>query len=416
MPRTLEKLSAVAVTKRTEAGRLSDGGGLYLNVSPSGSKSWLFMWNVGKKRFEMGLGGYPAISLKAARSKAAECRTAVAEGRNPLEERKREQRKTFGEAAEAFIASMEKSWRNEKHKDQWRQTLGIEVEGVKRKISYCASLGDKPVADITTEDVLEVIEPIWATKSETASRLRGRIEQVLDYARVNKWREGENPARWRGHLKHRLAPRKKLAARGHHPAMDYKDVPAFMASLRQREAMAARALEFLILTAARSGEVLGAEWREIDLDNALWTVPKGRMKGGEEHAVPLSGAAVDLLRPLYENRVSDYVFPGNVTVKRKGKGVNPRLSSMSMEMLLRRMGFDAVTVHGFRSSFRDWAGDETEFPREVAEAALAHKIGNDVERAYRRSKALEKRRLLMEAWASYCAGAAMASNVVQLRG
>jgi integrase len=415
MPRTLEKLSAVAVAKHTDPGRLSDGGGLYLNVAPSGSKSWLFMWNVGKKRFEMGLGGYPAITLKAARSKAAECRTVVAEGRNPIAERQKEKATTFGDAAEAFIASMEKSWRNEKHRDQWRQTLGVEVKGVKRKTSYCASLRDKPVAEITTEDVLEIIEPIWTAKSETASRIRGRIEQVLDYAKVKKWRDGENPARWRGHLKHSLAPRKKLAARGHHPAMAYKEVPVFMGALRQREAMAARALEFLILTAARSGEVLGAEWGEIDFDNGVWTVPKGRMKGGEEHAVPLSSAAVDLLRPLYENRVSDYVFPGNVTVKRKGKSVNPRLSSMAMEMLLRRMGIENVTVHGFRSSFRDWCGDETDFPREVAEAALAHKLKSDVERAYRRSKALEKRRLLMEAWATYCSGKEPVSNVVSLR-
>jgi integrase len=413
MPRAIEKLSAVAVTKASKPGRLSDGGGLYLNVSPSGAKSWVFMWAKGGKRWEMGLGAFPDISLKAARDMAAKHRTAVAEGRNPIDERKKEKGKTFGEAAEAFIKSMEGTWRNEKHRYQWRQTLGCEDSSVKRKTDYCASLRDKPVAEVTTEDVLAVIEPIWQTKGETASRLRGRIEQVLDYARVNKWREGENPARWRGHLRHRLAPRKKLSARGHLAAMPYKDVPEFMKSLRQREAMAARALELLILTAARTSEVIKAEWSEFDLEKGFWTIPKERIKGGEEHTIPLSNAALGLLRLLYENRLSNYVFPGNDSPRTKNKAC---LSQMAMEMLLRRMGIENATVHGFRSSFRDWCGDETDFPREVAEAALAHKIKNDVERAYRRSKALEKRRVMMEQWATYCDQSEVPSNVVPLRG
>jgi integrase len=412
VPRTLEKLSAVAVAKHTKPGRLSDGGGLYLNVTPTRAKSWLFMWVKRGKRREMGLGAFPDISLKSARAKAAECRTLVAEGRDPIAERRKEKRTTFGECAESFIKSMECSWRNEKHRYQWRQTLGCEDGTVKRRTDYCASLRGKPVADITTEDVLKVIEPIWLSKGETASRLRGRIEQVLDYARVNKWREGENPARWRGHLKHRLAPRKKLSARGHLAAMPYKDVPEFMKALRQREAMAARALELLILTAARTSEVIKAEWSEFDLEGGLWTVPKERMKGGEEHTVPLSSAAMMLLKPLFENRLSSYVFPGNDSPRTKNKAC---LSLMAMEMLLRRMGVENATVHGFRSSFRDWCGDETDFPREVAEAALAHKIKNDVERAYRRSKALEKRRLLMEQWAVFCGRSEVPTNVILLR-
>ena len=412
MPRELAKLSATAVTKATKPGRLSDGGGLYLNVTPSGAKSWVFMWKEGRKRWEMGLGAFPDVSLKAARDKAAKYRTAVAEGRNPIDERKKAKQTTFGACAEAFIKSMEGEWRNPKHRYQWRQTLGCEDASVKRKVSYCATLRDKPVADITTEDVLAVIEPIWQAKNETASRLRGRIEQVLDYARVNKWREGENPARWKGHLEYRLSARKKLTARGHLAAMPYRDVPAFMATLRQREAMAARALELLILTAARTSEVLKAEWSEFDLEAGLWTVPASRMKGGEEHTVPLSNAALRLLQPLHENRLSNYVFPGNDSPRAKNKAC---LSQMAMEMLLRRMGVENATVHGFRSSFRDWCGDETDFPREIAEAALAHKIKSDVERAYRRSKALEKRRVLMEAWAAFCDRAAPASNVVPLR-
>lgn len=412
MPRALEKLSAVTVKKATKQGRLSDGGGLYLNITPTGAKSWVFMWVRDGKRWEMGLGAFPDISLKAARSKAAEHRTAVASGLNPIDVRKRAKKTTFGVCAESFIKSMEDSWRNEKHRYQWRQTLGCEDSTVKRKTDYCSSLRDKPVAEVTTDDVLKVIEPIWLSKGETASRLRGRIEQVLDYARVNHWREGENPARWKGHLEYRLSARKKLSARGHLAAMPYKDLPAFMQVLRQREAMAARALELLILTAARTSEVLKAEWTEFDLKEGLWTVPKERMKGGEEHTVPLSNAALNLLKPLHDNRLSNYVFPGNDGPRTKNKAC---LSQMAMEMLLRRMGIENATVHGFRSSFRDWCGDETDFPREVAEAALAHKIKSDVERAYRRSKALEKRRKLMEAWATFCKGGEPASNVVTLR-
>jgi integrase len=304
-------------------------------------------------------------------------------GRDPITDRNRQQEKTFGECADLYIASMEGNWRNEKHRYQWRQTL----------TNYCRAIRQKPVATISTDDVLQVLKPIWTTKSETASRLRGRIELTLDFARARGWREGENPARWRGHLRNVLPPRKRLS-RGHLAAMDYRDVPAFMGRLRQVVAVSARALEFAILTAGRTSEVLNATWSEIDVERAVWTVPKHRMKGAEEHAVPLSDPALMILRPLHEIPQSNYIFPG----LRQGKP----LSGMAMEMLLRRMNVKKATVHGFRSSFRDWCGDETHFSREIAEAALAHKVGNLVEQDYRRSKALEKRRELMEAWAAYC--------------
>jgi integrase len=405
MARTLEKLTAVAVAKRAKPGRVSDGGGLYLNVLSATSKSWLFMWAVKGKRREMGLGPFPAITLKAAREKATEYRAMVAEGLDPIAERNRRLAKTFGECADLYIASMEGSWKNEKHKYQWRQTL----------TSYCTTIRARPIASISTEDVLGVLNPIWTTKAETASRLRNRLELVLDFARAKGWRDGENPARWRGHLKNLLpAPRRRDAVK-HLPAMAYDDVPAFLTRLRTHEAMAARALEFTILTACRTGEALGATWAEIDLDKALWTVPGERMKANQQHIVPLSPAAIALLKPLKEAAHSKFVFPGQKALVHKGRplGLGP-LSNMAMEMLLRRMKVTDFTVHGFRSSFRDWCGDRTEFPREVAEQALAHKVGDSVEQAYRRSSAIEKRRRLMEAWAEHCEGAADA-KVVALR-
>jgi integrase len=269
---------------------------------------------------------------------------------------------------------------------------------------YAAPLRDKPLDAIQTDDVLSVLTPLWQTKNETASRLRGRIERVLDAARAKGLRSGENPARWRGHLDHLLPKRQKLS-RGHHAALPYADVPELVADLRNREGAAALALEFLILTAARSGEVLGAKWNEIDRDAKVWTVPAERMKAGREHRVPLTQRALQILATVEQVRTGDYVFPG----QRHGRP----LSVMSMEMLLRRMKVD-VTVHGFRSSFRDWAGECTSFPREIAEAALAHTVGDETERAYRRGDALEKRRKLMAAWASFCEPK-MVENVVAMR-
>ena len=384
MARTSKKLTALDVKNQTKPGRHADGDGLYLNIAKGGSMSWIFLGMKDGTRREMGLGGYPAVSLADARTKMDECRKAVAAGVDPIAARNVEKPKTFGECADDFIASMEGGWRNDKHTDQWRMTLGD---------AYCKSIRSKSVAEVSTDDVLKILTPIWQTKAETASRLRGRIERVLDYAKVKGWRQGENPALWRGHLKGALPARQKLQ-RGHHAAMGYKALPAFIERLQGAEAMSARALEFLILTAARSGEVLGAKWPEFDLEEAIWTVPADRMKAGKEHRVPLSDRALAIVKALHEVRTNDYVFPG----ERKDRP----LSGMAFAMLMRRMKVAAYTPHGFRSAFRDWCGDETTFQREVAEAALAHEVGNKVEAAYRRSDALKKRRDLMTAWERYC--------------
>ncbi|MCO6049361.1 integrase arm-type DNA-binding domain-containing protein [Mesorhizobium sp. RP14(2022)] len=425
MVRALNKLTDAACRAASSAGLLSDGGGLYLSVKVSGSKSWSFVWRDGSRRREMGLGSYPAVRLSRARGLAGEIRTAVAEGRDPIAERKQEEELTFGECSTRFLSMMEGQWRNDKHRAQWRMTLEV----------YAAKIANRKISEVTTADVLSVLTPIWGAKPETASRLRGRIERVLDFAKAQGWRSGENPALWRGHLKNVLPARQRLS-RGHHAAMPYGELPLFMKELRTHEALAARALEFLILTAARSGEVLGAKWEEIDFDAALWIVPAYRMKAGREHRVPLPAKAVRILADLHEVRSSSFVFPGqrigrrradekrgqgraetNRLVARRSTSARPGdsiigavsdcdrpLSSMSMEMLLRRMKKNHCTVHGFRSSFRDWVGDETHFPRDVAEQALAHAVGDATERAYRRADALEKRRQLMQEWERWCEG------------
>jgi integrase len=391
MRSALHKLSARRVTTEVKTGRHSDCGGLYLVVGPTGSRKWLFIYRSAGKQREMGLGaaaGAGSVSLADARTRAAECRTVLARGGDPIELRREQkvqaplrQVPTFGEFADRYIEAHRSSWRNEKHVGQWQTTLA----------TYAAPIRDKAVDEVTREDVLAILKPIWASKNETASRLRGRIEAVLDAAKAEGLRQGENPAAWKGNLKHSLPKRQKLQ-RGHHPAMAYEKVPAFVQALRERDATAARALEFLILTAARSGEVIGAKWSEVDLDRRIWTVPAARMKAGREHRVPLSDQTKAILKDMAAVRVGDLAFPG--------RGGRP-LSNMAMEMLLRRMKADEVTVHGFRSSFRDWAAEETPFPREIAEAALAHVVGDSTERAYRRGDALERRRELMQAWAAY---------------
>lgn len=333
----------------------------------------------------MGLGGYPEVSLAAARQKAAGYREAIEAGRDPFVERGETTEPTFGECADEYIASKEAGWRNEKHRKQWRMTLG----------EYCKSIRAVKVSEVNTPAVIGVLNPIWNKKPETAKRLRGRIENVLNFAKANGWRTGENPAQWRGHLENLLPPPRKLS-RGHHSAMPYAQTPAFVTRLQGSEAIAARALEFLILNASRSGEVLNAVWPEVDFGSRVWSVPAHRMKGGQEHQVPLSEQALSILQPLHDLRVSDFVFYG----QRLGRP----LSASSMTMLMRRMKTDQWTIHGFRSSFRDWCGNVTEFDRELAEHALAHSVGNKVELAYRRERALERRRVLMQAWADYCCG------------
>lgn len=403
MARALNKLTDTACKAATKAGRYSDGGGLYLDVGPTGGKSFAFVWTMSamqegkmvRKWREMGLGAYPAVKLATARQLAAGCRQAVAEGRDPIAERQREDEPTFKKCVDDFLAGREHQWRNEKHRAQWRMTL----------TEYAKPLSDLKVSAISTDDVLKALNPLWQTKPETASRLRGRIERVLTFAKGKGWRTGENPAAWRGHLDGVLPARKRLT-RGHHAALSYEKVPDFIARLRENEALSARALEFLILTAARSGEVLGATWPEIDFDARLWIIPAERMKAGREHRVPLTEAALKTLRPLYDARISEFIFPGYV----KGRP----LSGMAFAMLFRRMKMTEITAHGFRSAFRDWAGDKTSFPRDIAEQALAHRVGDATELAYRRGDALEKRRKLMEAWTAFCT-LPTGANVVRLR-
>ena len=379
-----------------KAGRHSDGGGLYLVVDKSGARRWAFMFWRDKKPTEIGLGSLvKGVSLPMARERANECRRQMAESHDPRDWKQPEKTvPTFAALAEDVIASLESGWRNDKHRQQWRATIA----------TFCGPIAAKPVDKITTDDVLRVLAPIWTTKAETASRLRGRIEKILDAGKARGLREGENPARWRGHLDNLLSKPKKLT-RGHHASMPWSDVPGFVARLREREAVAALALEFTILTAARTGETLGARWAEIDLDGRVWTVPADRMKAGREHRIPLTVRAYEILELLAHGRVSEFVFPG----ARSGRP----LSGMAMEMLLRRMGADAVTVHGFRSSFKIWATETTSFPNDLSEAALAHVTGNAVERAYKRTDALERRRELMQAWARFIEGDT-AGNVVSL--
>lgn len=395
MPRQVNRLSARAVATITECGRHADGGGLYLSISPNGGRRWTFLYRWHGKPTELGFGSARNVTLARARELARHARANLAEGINPKDVRKQSGGATFGDCADQLTETMRPSWRNAKHAAQWEMTLQ----------KYAAPLRRLPVDKITTDDVLSVLKPLWKHKPETASRFRGRIERVLDAARAQGLRRGENPARWRGHLD-QLLPKRQRLTRGHHPAMPYADVPAFIANLRTREGNAALALELAILAAARSGEVLGARWAEIDLQRRVWTVPASRMKAGREHRVPLSPPALKILSVMQDNQTGDYVFPGEKSDR--------HLSVMSLAMVLRRMEIENVTVHGFRSSFRDWAAECTNFPNEVCEAALAHVIENKAEAAYRRGDLFEKRRKLMEAWASYCT-APRAAKVVAFR-
>ncbi|MFU0505847.1 tyrosine-type recombinase/integrase [Pseudaminobacter sp. NGMCC 1.201702] len=369
------------------------GTGLYLLVTKAGTRRWLFIYSRNGKRREMGLGlvdGPKAVSLKRARDQARAYQQMLASGADPWTEsrlaKEREAKvQTFGDFADAYIAEQARGFRNAKHIAQWKMTMKV----------YAKRLRPLPIDKIKTDDVLAVLKPIWLTRPETAKRTQGRIERIMDAAKAQGLRTGENPARWRGHLDMLLARQSSLS-RGHHAALPYPDLPKFMATLRAADGMSARALEFLILTAARTGEVIGASWDEIDLKNALWTVPPARMKAGREHRVPLSPRALEVLNEVSPSRglPGAFVFPGG----REGEG----LSQMAMTMALRRCGKGEYTVHGFRSAFREWAAEETNTPREVAEAALAHVVGDKTEQAYRRGDALQKRRDLMDAWAIFC--------------
>jgi integrase len=398
MPRAINKLSDLKIRNASKPGYLGDGGGLYLQVSSSLTKSWVFRYQLAGKAREMGLGPIHTFSLKEARERARRCRQLVAEGVDPIEDRNAERQrqrlesaraKTFDQCAAAFIDAHRDGWRNAKHAEQWTNTLG----------TYASpEIGSYPVQDVDTSAVMRVLGEIWKTKPETASRLRGRIESVLDWATVRGYRAGENPARWRGHLDKLLPKRSKVKKVRHHPALPYADAPAFFASLHGQEGTAAHALEFLILTAGRTGEVIRATWDEINFDDKIWTVPADRMKAGRPHEVPLSLQAVHILKAQFKVKTGDYVFPG--------RRLTDALSNMAMLALLKRMGRTDLTAHGFRSTFRDWAAEQTNFPNEVAEMALAHVVGDKTEAAYRRGTLKNKRRNLMTAWADYCSAKA----------
>ena len=414
MPRKAAGLTALKV-RTAKPGRYGDGRGLYLFVRSADARFWVFRYRHADRIREMGLGSVADVSLAEVREKAADLYRAVKAGTDPLAERdtareaaKVEARRavvraiTFGEVADHYIAAHEAGWRNPKHRQQWRNTLD----------TYAAPIfGPLPVADVDTGAVMRVLEPVWREKAETASRLRGRIESILDYATARGWRGGENPARWRGHLDNLLPARAKIAKVEHHAALPWREVGAFMGALSSQEGVAALALRFVILTAARTNEVLGATWSEIDMQRAVWTVPGDRMKAGREHRVPLSEPALAILRELAPLRTDTdlgaSIFPGR-------KDGRP-LSNMALLMLLRRLGRGDLTAHGFRSTFRDWCGESTNHPREVAEAALAHTLSDKVEAAYRRGDLMDKRRRLMDDWAVFCGRAATAGEVIPIR-
>ncbi len=395
MGRKAAELGPLAVSRLSKPGLHFVGGvsGLALQVLPTGGRTWVMRAVVGGRRRDMGLGGYPDVTVAGAREAARQARAKIREGIDPIEEAraKRSELKAaraaalnFSECAAKYIRAHTPSWRNEKHAAQWTSTLETYAYPV---------MGSLLVRDIAVAHVLAVLEPIWTTKPETASRVRGRMEAVLDWAAARTYRDKDNPARWKGHLDKLLPRRSKVAKVEHHTALPVSDVGKFMLSLREQEGMGARALEFAILTAARSGEVRGATWSEIDLKAHEWRIPGDRMKAGREHRVPLSEAAVALLGALPRVVDNDLVFPA----ARGGQ-----LSDMTLTAVLRRMKVDAVP-HGFRSTFRDWAAERTNYPGDLAEMALAHAISDKVEAAYRRGDLFEKRRKMMNDWAAFCA-------------
>jgi len=415
----MNKLTALQVDK-LGPGMHADGSGLYLQVGTGDARSWVYRFKLNGKERYLGLGSATAIPLKRARELADEARRLRAEGINPVEHRRTQRSAeqaeaakavTFKEAAEQFVANHKAGWKNPKYRQQWENTLATYVYPI---------FGHLPVGAIDTTLVMKVLQPIWTTKPETASRVRGRIEAILDAAKTQGQRSGENPARWKGHLANLLPSKRKVRRVRHHPALPYAALPAFMAALRARPSLSARALEFCILTAVRSSEDIKAHWREIDLDAAVWEIPAERMKRERPHRVPLVGRALEILKSYREEARNGWLFPG--VGKRQGKS----MSEAALEKMLTLMGDwrdkagEPITVHGFRSTFKDWSAERTSFPWEVAEVALSHAVGDETEQAYQRGDLFEKRRRLMEAWARYCANApaisgANGSNVMALR-
>jgi len=399
-------MKALEVSRLTAPGLHFVGGvaGLAMQITPSGAKTWILRVMVAGKRRDMGLGGFPSVTLAGAKDAARIARTKIKNGVDPIEENRtlksalasaRASAQTFQQCAEAYIAAKEPGWKNAKHGDQWRNTLATYVYPV---------VGKFLVRDVEQEHIMQVLEPLWTTKTETATRIRGRIESVLDWATVRKYRSGDNPARWRGHLDVLLPAPSKVSKVEHHAALPYSGIGAFMLELRQQAGMGARALEFTILTAARSGEVRGARFPEVNMEAGVWTIPASRMKAGKEHQIPLTADALNLIRSIQRNDGNTLLFP-NV------KGAE--LSDMTLTAVLRRMN-QQVTAHGFRSTFRDWAGETTAFPREVIEHALAHQLKDKAEAAYARGTLFDKRRRLMADWTKYCNTVAVAGTVTPI--
>ncbi|MFP6743133.1 MAG: integrase arm-type DNA-binding domain-containing protein [Alphaproteobacteria bacterium] len=409
MAKKFNRLSTRIDATTTKQGRYADGDGLYLQVSSFDTKAWLFRFTLNGKARQMGLGSVRTVSLAEARDTARECRKQLRDGIDPISHRQAEKAAkrlgavkamTFRQCAEAHISTHGAAWRNIKHATQWTSTLESYVYPV---------IGDLPVQHIDTAMVIRVLDPIWTTKTETATRVRGRIEVILDSAKALGYLSGENPARWRGHLDKLLPKPRKLREVKHHPALPYDEMGSFMASLRESDSTGARGLEFLILTATRTGEVIGARWDEVDFAEKIWTVPADRTKTRKVHRIPLSADALAVLQAMSEVRQSEFIFPGN----RSGRP----LSNMVFLQLLKRMD-RPVTAHGFRSSFRDWVAERTIYPNDVAEMALAHTVSDKVEAAYRRGELLDKRRHMMDDWAAFCSRPPMAKGetVVPLRG
>lgn len=391
---TLNRLTVKQIENLSD-GMHADGGNLWLQVSNNGAgTSWIFRYDFNGKRKKIGLGSLTRISLANARKLAQPLREELGMKRDPqltIQSRRAEQVKasasavSFKDVAEMCIEAKRSEWKSTKHAQQWHNTLTQYVY---------PQIGKLNASDITTDLILRVLEPIWLTKSETASRIRQRIETVLDYATVKKYRQGENPARWKGHLSHLLAAPRKIKKVEHQPSLDYKEIFEFVRELVKRNGYAARCLEFIILTAVRSGEARNATWSEIDLDNKVWIIPEERMKGGKPHFVPLSPPAVSMLRGLHKIEGSEFVFPGQAPRK--------PLSDVAVTHVVRRLGYAEPTVHGFRSTFRVWAAENSSLPSQVAEFALAHKLPDQVEASYQRSTLLPQRAELMDAWANYC--------------
>ena len=394
MPKIAKELRALDISRLSDPGHYTIGGvvGLYLYITPNGAKSWVLRTMIAGKRRHMGLGAYPSVTIAQAREKARQARDEVVNGNDPIAQRKQTKSLlqaqqateiTFAQAAQAYVDAHGDSWKNPKHRAQWTSTLETYVYPV---------MGKLLVKDVVQTHVLRVLEPIWKTKTETATRIRGRMESVLDWATARHYRQGDNPARWKGHLDSLLASPSRIQKVAHHKAIAVGNVSEFMTDLRQRDGIAARALEFVIYCAARSGEVRGATWDEIDLQRQVWVIPANRMKAGCEHRVPLSRQAMEVLQNMLVLVDCPYIFPSSKS---------SMLSDMALLAVMRRMGVDAVP-HGFRSTFRDWAGETTNYPRDLAEQALAHTLTNKVEAAYRRGDALEKRRQMMQHWADFC--------------